>query len=96
MALPIGGQHVVDDAAKALDASDDTLCRQITIRLNEGDAKVYFGDSDVTAVPANAHGFLLEKESYTFGPFEAGGIRPKDIFLIGTADDLIFWSGIPL
>jgi hypothetical protein len=92
----IGGQHTVAASAKALDSTVTTACRQITIRANAGTSIMYFGGSDVTAVPANAHGYLNAGESWTFGPFSPGsGIKPSDIYIIGTASDVLFWSGIP-
>ena len=91
----IGAQHTVSDSATVLDSST-IACRHITIRLEAGASILYFGDSDVTAVPANAHGYINAGESWTFGPFAPGcGIRPSDIYIIGTADDVLFWSGIP-
>ena len=91
-----GGQHTVAASAKALDSTDSTAYKQITIRSNAGTSIMYFGGSDVTAVPANAHGYLNAGESWTFGPFAPGsGIKPSEIFIIGTASDILFWSGIP-
>lgn len=87
-----GGQHTVVDSATVLNSS--TVPHSvITIRSNAGNGILYFGDSDVTAVPANAHGYLNAGESWTFGPFSEGkGIRPADIYIIGTADDVLFWQ----
>ena len=91
----IGGQHTVAATAGALDSSD-TPCRQITIRSKAGNSILYFGNSDVTATPTNAHGYLNAGESWTFGPYSPGsGVRPEQIFIIGTASDVLFWSGIP-
>jgi hypothetical protein len=95
MAKCEGGQHTVAASAAVL-SSDTNLYRQITVRSNTGNAVCYFGDSNVTAVPANAHGFLKEDESYTFGPFEAGGIQPSTIYFIGTAGNVLFWNAVPL
>ena len=90
----IGGQHTVAASATILNAST-VGCRQITIRANAGTSILYFGGSTVTAVPAFAHGYLNAGESWTFGPFAPGsGIKPSEIYIIGTADDILFWSGI--
>jgi hypothetical protein len=90
----IGGQHTVSASATALDSSAVPM-RQITIRSKSGNAILYFGNSDVTATPTNAHGFLNAGESWTFGPYSPGGVRPEQIYIIGTGSDVVFWSGIP-
>ena len=90
-----GGQHTVAAAAAVLDASIVGM-RQITIRANAGTSIIYFGGSDVTVTPTNAHGYNNAGESWTFGPFSPGsGVAPSEIYIIGTADDILFWSGIP-
>ena len=90
-----GGQHTVSGTATVLDSSEIPM-RQITVRAKAGTSIMYFGGSDVTAVPANAHGYINAGESWTFGPFSAGsGIKPTEIYIIGTAADVLFWSGIP-
>ncbi len=99
MASPMGGQCTLGASATQLSAAagDNELpYRQITVRSNTGNAVAYFGNSDVTAGPTNAHGFVKAEESYTFGPFQAGGVYPKDIYLIGTQNNVFFWSGVPL
>jgi len=91
----IGGEHTVAAAAAVLN-SDDTPCRVLTIRL-ESDAAgdCYFGLSTVTT-EAHRHGFLEAGESWTFGPYSAGtGIRPSEVYIIGTAGDVLFWNGLP-
>ena len=90
-----GGQHTVSATATALD-SDSTGMRQLTLRSKSGNAIIYFGGSDVTATPTNAHGYVNAGESWTFGPFAPGsGIKPSEIYIIGTGSDVLFWSGIP-
>lgn len=95
MAKHVGGQHTVAATAAAL-AADTESYKQITVRLNTGAAVCYFGDSDVTAVPANAHGFLKAEESYTFGPYSTGGVQPSSLFFIGTAGNILFWDAMPV
>jgi hypothetical protein len=91
----IGGQHTVVASATVLDSST-VPCRQITVRTEAGAGILYFGNSNVTATPTNAHGYINAGESWTFGPFAPGsGIMPSEIYIIGTADDVLFWSGIP-
>lgn len=105
MAEMIGGQHTTSTAATQL-ANDDTPCSQIIVRAGSvaGGTMVnsttvgYFGGSDVTSTPTNAHGYMEQKESYTFGPKDGGGyIRAKDIYLAFTnSADTVFWDGWPL
>ena len=94
-AISAGGQHTVSATATVLDSSD-VIYTYITIRLEPGASILYFGNSDVTAVPANAHGYLVatatDGNSWTFGPYPNGGIRPSAIYIIGTADDVLFWN----
>lgn len=96
MAAMDGGQYTLAASAVALDPANLNLYKQITVRSNTGNAVCYFGNSDVTAVPANAHGFLKAEESYTFGPFPNGGIQPAQIFFIGTAGNVLFWDAVPV
>lgn len=90
----IGDEHTVKASATIL-ANNDQPCRLLTIRLESGAAgDVMFGNSDVTS-GANRHGFLAAGESWTFGPYTFGsGIRPSEIYVVGTADDLLFWNGL--
>ena len=99
MAMELGGQHTIAATATALDSSN-TPCRILTIRLELGASICYFGNSDLTIAPTNAHGYLVASatagESWTFGPFDIGsGIKPSEIFIVGTADDVLFWNGLP-
>ena len=94
----IGGQHTVAAAAAQLDSST-IACRILTIRLEPGASILYFGGDDVDPAPANAHGYLTATatsgESWTFGPYDTGtGIRPSEIYIVGTADDVLFWNGL--
>ena len=93
-----GGEHTIAATATQLDASI-TPMRILTIRLEPGASIVYFGNDDVTA-SAERHGYLTATadagESWTFGPFEKGcGILPNSIYIVGTADDVLFWNGLP-
>lgn len=94
MAEMIGGHHTITAAAQVL-SSDTTMCAQLTIRSNTGNTVCYFGGSDVTSAPANAHGHIKADESYTFGPFDRGGVRPSQVYISGTASDILFWNGVP-
>jgi len=95
LALPAGGQHTVSDTAAVLDSSTVPYT-YITIRLEPGASICYFGDSDVTAAPANAHGYLTASadagESWTFTNPSGGGIAPNTIYIIGTVGDILFWT----
>ena len=97
MAEALGGETVTSTGVTQLDA-DDTLLAQLTIRMGtftDSTSKASFGGSDVTTT-ANRHGFFKTEESYTFGPFDRGGVRAKDIYIISTASaDEFMWNGIP-
>ncbi len=101
MADHIGGMHSTSTAVKVLD-SDTTPLDQLTIRVKCASTAtiVYFGGSDVTSTPANAHGYLKDLgpagsgDSYTWGPFSHGYVKPNEIYVIGTASaDIVFWEG---
>lgn len=92
-ACELGGQLGVTAAAVQLDA-DTTPLRQLTIRSNTGNTVMYFGGSDVTSAPANAHGLLKADESMTWGPYESGFVRASNVYLSGTAADVLFWEGV--
>ncbi len=97
MAEALGGESITSTGAKQLDA-DATLLAQLTIRMGtftDSTSKASFGGSDVTTV-AERHGYFKTEESYTFGPFDRGGVRVKDIYIISTASaDEVHWNGIP-
>ena len=97
MAEMSGGEDITSTGAKQL-ADDDTMLAQLTVRMGtfvNSTSKASFGGSDVTTA-ANRHGFWKTEESYTFGPFDRGGIRAKDIYIISTASaDEIMWNGVP-
>ena len=97
MAEMLGDEATTSTGATQLD-SDDTLLAQLTIRMGtfgDSTSKASFGGSDVTTA-ANRHGFFKTEESYTFGPFDRGGVRAKDIYIISTASaDEFMWNGVP-
>lgn len=97
MAEALGGEDITSTGRKQL-ADDDTLLSQLTVRCGtfaDSTSKASFGGNDVTTT-ANRHGYWKTEESYTFGPFDRGGIRVKDIYIISTASaDDIMWNGIP-
>lgn len=40
-------------------------------------------------------GFILELETFDLGPFAAGqGLRPCDVYVVGTPGDYLTWSGV--
>jgi hypothetical protein len=69
-------------------------CRQITIRAHiENVSVASIGPLDVSH-GMKRWGFVLEGETYTIGPFGPGiGIRPCDIYIVGTQDDSFTWGG---
>ena len=47
------------------------------------------------SIGALATMFLLDAETWTIGPFEPGvGIRPSDIYLVGSTLNAVTWVGI--
>jgi hypothetical protein len=71
---------------------ETTPCRQITVRAHYGNADASIGHVDVTT--AKRWAFVLEGETYTIGPFPPGnGIRPCDIYILGSLGDEFTWGG---
>lgn len=60
---------------------------------NTGD--VYIGNSNVTAVPANALIKVEKGTGFTSGPFEDGPIYADDFYVVGTANDLLHIYYVP-
>ena len=95
--MKLGGEHTISGTAKRLDDSS-VPCRLITIRLDVGASPCYFGNADAD-VGGQRHGYLTatetEGESWTFGPYQNGGLRPQELYIFGTAGDILFWDGTP-
>lgn len=90
-----GGLVTLGSEGTRLSSEDTPMC-QLTIRTLETAARVYFGNSDVTAATTNAHGFIDGGEWHSWGPYgRGGGIRPSQVFLAGTAGTVVLWSGFP-
>jgi len=92
-----GGVHTIGATAAKL-ANDDNPYTKITVRLNLSGNQTFFGNSDVASDGTNAHGYLVATatsgESWTFGPYPSGaGIKPSDLYFVGTAGDKLFWTG---
>jgi len=82
-----GGVHTVAATPTVLE-DDDTGFRQLTIRLeDDATTNITFGNK------AGQFMYLKTDESFTFGP-NAGTIRPKDIYIQGTAADVVYYTGI--
>ena len=93
-----GAVHTIAASPTKLGESEVSM-RVITIRLEPDASICYFGDSDMVDAN-NAFGYVTgttaSGESWTFGPFERGsGIKPSEIYIFGTAEDKLFWSGLP-
>lgn len=74
-------------------SSIDTPCRQLSLRSHPGNGEISIGHQGVTV--GDRYAFILESEPYTIGPFGPGqGIRPCDIYIVGTVGDSVTWSGI--
>ena len=86
-----GGSHTVAAPWKLLTEEDSTAYRQLTIRVEDnaaGNVEVSL-DGDTTVM------FLKTDESFTFGP-DAGTVTPKDLYLKGTAADIVYYLGVPV
>jgi len=87
-----GGEHIVTAAWKRLDPSSVGF-RVLTFRLEtSAAANIRFGVRTVTDENKDCM-FLKADESWTFGP-NAGTIRPSDIWIKGTAGDVVNWVGV--
>jgi len=73
-------------------STSNVPCRQITIRAHEGTDEMSIGLSDVD--PATRFGFVSDGEAFTIGPFNDGrGLRPNEVFVVGTVGDRLTWFG---
>jgi hypothetical protein len=86
-----GGQYLITATATnitdALSLTGNLHFAKITIKNADGAGNtLYIGNSNVTAVPANAHLELAAGKAYTFGGDGLGLYSSSDIYLIGTAD----------
>ncbi len=86
-----GGQYSLTASAvsvtAALSLTGNDHFAKITIKNANGAANpVFFGGSDVTNVPANAHGELIANQSYTFGGDGRGFYKADEVFVVGTVN----------
>lgn len=73
-------------------SSEEIPCRQLTIRNHPGNDEISIGHAGVTI--GTRWAFILESEPFTIGPFNNGsGVRPCDIYVVGTPGDLFTWAG---
>ena len=91
-----GGQVAVAAAAinitDALSLTGNLHFSKITVKLAAGAGNsAYSGNSDVTAVPANAHLEFAAGNSYTWGGDGLGHYSTDDIYLIGTVAAADIW-----
>ena len=89
----VGGTHTISATATQLTANN-VPCRVLTIRLYTGSGNCDFGDSTL-ASGQPAFGYLQADESWTWGP-NAGTINPNEIYVKGTAGDVLYWCGVPV
>ena len=88
-----GVTSILGGAGSTQLAPEKKACRQISIRSHTGNSEISIGHSDV--VHATRWAYIDATESWTWGPFESGvGIRPCDIYLLGTTLDAVTWSGV--
>lgn len=85
----VGDKHTMTADMQRI-ASTSNPCRVLTIRLSTGSSDIFFGDST-----GKIFGYLNADESWTWGP-NAGTIDPYDLYVKGTAGDIMYWSGIPV
>lgn len=92
-----GGQYTITATATNLTTalgltggnlpSGGWSCAEITVKNADGAAnKLYFGGSDVTNVPANAHGEIAAGQGYTWLPTVSSRPNTDEIYLVGTAN----------
>lgn len=91
-----GGQVAVAASAvsitSALSLTGNLHFVKITVKnasaaVNPG----YHGNSNVTNVPANAHGELSPDQAYTWGGDGSGYYSTNDIYLVGTVNAANIW-----
>jgi len=86
-----GGTHTIATTYTKLDDSDQGF-RVLTIRVEDnavGNVAIGLLGKDGSKQTTV---YLKTDESWTFGP-NAGTIRPEDIYLKGTANDVVGWIG---
>ena len=65
--------------------------QEISFKAAAGNAgTIYIGNSDVTAVPANALIALPANQGFTTGPYDNGPEYADDFYVVGTANDTVF------
>lgn len=86
----IGGSHTVTAAWKKLNSEDSRYFRQLTIRIEDNAA----ANVSISTDGVNAHFYLKTDESLTFN--DTGSVSPKEIWLRGTAGDIVYYIGTPV
>lgn len=94
-----GGQYTVTTTATTLTAalglSEKVHCRQLDIKAKSTNTgKVYFGNSDVTNVPANAHGELGANEAWSVPVDATININTDEVFVVGPGTSEIIFIAI--
>lgn len=87
----LGGKHILT-AAGARMSTVRKPCRVLTFRLASDADDCKFGDATLVSND-DEYGFLQADESWTFGP-NAGTIDPYDLYLKGTAGEVVTWVGL--
>lgn len=89
----IGGITILGSDATRLSDVDQPMV-QLTLRGIDNPNRIYFGNSDVS--PSNFIGYVDRNDAYQWGPYQrGGGVRPAQIFVIGTVGDRVVWSAFP-
>ena len=86
-----GGEHAVTAGWEKMSASDLGF-NVITFRVDKGASDIWWGVGLIGGGVRRVM-FMEEKESWTIGP-RAGTVRPSDIRIKGTPNDLVFWVGV--
>lgn len=94
-----GGQFTVTASAtsltSALSLSEKVHCRQLDIKAKSTNTgKVYFGNSDVTNVPANAHGELGAGESWSVPVDSTININTDEVFVVGPGTSEVIFIAV--
>ena len=90
--MPVsGGSLVLTANYQKLSTADTKGYNQLVIRMEDDAASNAALSTDGT----NQHFYLKTDESLTLGP-SAGTIKPTEVYIKGTAADVVYYVGIPV
>ena len=85
-----GGNHTVTAAYAQISTTDDNAYRQLTVQnpnASDGNGMWISFDGAVDM------GYIPPDRAWTWGP-NAGTIKPTEIWIRGTADELAYFNGV--